>query len=174
MPRTKCLAVAVAVTGLSCLSSNAFAYTVYVSNEKGNSISVIDGDTLEVKETVPVGQRPRGIMLTKDGKSLLICASDDDTVQILDLASNKIVGTLPSGPDPELLNIHPSGSPVYIANEDDSLATAIDLKERKVIAEVPVGVEPEGVGVSPDGKTRIVTSETSPYPLSTFRPMPRW
>ena len=103
-------------------------------------------------------------MLTKDGKSLLICASDDDTVQILDLASNKIVGTLPSGPDPELLNIHPSGSPVYVANEDDSLATAIDLNGRKVVAEVPVGVEPEGVGVSPDGKTLIVTSETSNMP----------
>ena len=109
MLRTKCLAAA-ALAGMSCLSGSAFAYTVYVSNEKGNSISVIDGATLEVKETVPVGQRPRGIMLTKDGRSLLICASDDDTVQILDLATNKIVGTLPSGPDPELLNIHPSGS----------------------------------------------------------------
>jgi YVTN family beta-propeller protein len=87
MPRTKCLAIAVAIAGLSCLSGSGFAYTVYVSNEKGNSISVIDGATLEVKETVPVGQRPRGIMLTKDGKSLLICASDDDMVQILDLAS---------------------------------------------------------------------------------------
>jgi hypothetical protein len=39
-------------------------------------------------------------MPTKDGKSLLICASDDDTVQVLDLASGQIVGTLPSGPDP--------------------------------------------------------------------------
>ena len=161
MTRTNCRAIAIALTGLCCLSGNAFAYTVYVSNEKGNSISVIDGATLEVKETVPVGQRPRGIMLTKDGKSLLICASDDDTVQILDLASGQIVGTLTSGPDPEQLNMHPSGSPVYIANEDDSLATAIDLKERKVVAEVPVGVEPEGVGVSPDGNTLIVTSETS-------------
>jgi YVTN family beta-propeller protein len=131
MLRTKCLAAAVAVAGLSCLSGSAFAYTVYVSNEKGNSISVIDGATLEVNETVPVGQRPRGIMLTKDGKSLLICASDDDMVQILDLASGQIVGTLTSGPDPEQLNMHPSGSPVYIANEDDSLATAIDLNERK-------------------------------------------
>ena len=88
MRRTKCLAIVIAATGgLSCPSGNAFAYTVYVSNEKDNSISVIDGATLEVQQTVPVGQRPRGIMLTKDGKSLLICASDDDTMQILDLAS---------------------------------------------------------------------------------------
>ena len=82
------------------------------SNEKGNSITVIDSDTLEVKETIRVGQRPRGIMLTKDGKSLLVCASDDDTVQVPDVATNKIVGDLPSGPDPEQLNIDPSGNPV--------------------------------------------------------------
>jgi PQQ-dependent catabolism-associated beta-propeller protein len=162
MPRTENLAIAIAVAGsVSCFAVDALAYTVYVSNEKDNSISVIDGATLEIKKTIPVGQRPRGIILTKDGKSLLICASDDDTVQILDLASDEIVGTLPSGPDPEQLNIHPSGSPVYIANEDDALMTAIDLTQRKVIAEVPVGVEPEGVGVSPDGKTLIATSETS-------------
>ena len=110
------------IGGLSCAAGDALAYTVYVSNEKGNSITVIDSDTLEVKETIRVGQRPRGIMLTKDGKSLLICASDDDTVQVLDVATNKIVGDLPSGPDPEQLNIHPSGNPVYIANEDDNLS----------------------------------------------------
>ena len=121
----------------------------------------IDSATLEVMQTIPVGQRPRGIMLTKDGKSLLICASDDDTVQVLDVATGEIVGDLPSGPDPEQLNIHPSGNPVYIANEDDNLLTAIDSTTRKVVAEVPVGVEPEGVGVSPDGKTLIATSETS-------------
>ncbi len=65
------------------------AYTVYVSNEKGNSLTVIDSATLQVQETVPVGQRPRGIMLTKDGKQLLICASDDDTVQMLDVATRR-------------------------------------------------------------------------------------
>ena len=50
---------------------------------------MIDSATLEVLETIPVGQRPRGIMLTKDGKYLLICASDDDTVQVLDVATRR-------------------------------------------------------------------------------------
>ena len=165
MLRTWSLAISVAACIIGA-AGDAVAYTVYVSNEKDNSITVIDSATLEVKHTIPVGQRPRGIMLTKDGKSLLICASDDDEVQILDLGTEQIVGTLPSGPDPEPLNIHPSGSPVYIANEDDALMTAIDLEQRKVIAEVPVGVEPEGIGISPDGKTLIATSETSSISLT--------
>ena len=105
------LAAAVVFAATPCA-----AYTVYVSNEKGNSLTVIDSATLEVQATIPVGQRPRGIKMTKDGKQVLICASDDDTVQILDVTSREIVGDLPSGPDPEQLNIHPSGSPVYVAN----------------------------------------------------------
>ena len=121
----------------------------------------LDSATLEVKETIPVGMRPRGIMLTKDDKYLLICASDDDTVQVVDVNSHEIVGDLPSGPDPELLTMHPSGNPVYIANEDDNLLTVIDINDTKVLAEVEVGVEPEGVGISPDGKTVVVTSETT-------------
>ena len=135
---------AVLVTALFfCGSGGAAAYTVYVSNEKGNSLTVIDSDTLQVLTTIPVGQRPRGIKVSKDGKQVLICASDDDTVQVLDVASREIVADLPSGPDPELLNIHPSGSPVYIANEDDNLLTVVDLDTTKVLAEVQVGVEPE-------------------------------
>ena len=42
------------------------ADTAYVTNEKGNSISVIDLDKLEVDEDRQVGQRPRGIALSKD------------------------------------------------------------------------------------------------------------
>ena len=50
---------------------------------------VLDSATLEVLETIPVGQRPRGIILTKDDKHLLICASDEDTVQVLDVATRR-------------------------------------------------------------------------------------
>src|SRR5512141_2251450 len=147
-------ALVVAIVASVCLIGGAGpgeAYTVYVSNEKGNSITVLDSATLEVKETILVGNRPRGITLTNDDKYLLICASDEDAVQVLDVNSHELVGDLPSGPDPELLDLHPSGNPL----------TVIDIDDKKVLAEVEVGVEPEGVGASPDGKTVVVTSETT-------------
>jgi len=147
--------------GVMVLAQPAAAYTVYVSNEKDNTITVLDGKKMEVTGTIKVGNRPRGITMTKDGKHLLICASDDDTVQIVDVATRQIVGTLPSGPDPELFVLHPSGNPLYIANEDDNLVTVVDIVAKKVLAEVPVGVEPEGMGVSPDGKVMVNTSETT-------------
>jgi len=50
----------------------AAAETIFVSNEKDNTISILDGATLEVIKTVPVGQRPRGITLSLDNKHLYI------------------------------------------------------------------------------------------------------
>src|SRR5690606_37273112 len=71
------LACAVAF-GLACHS--ALAATAYVSNEKDDSISVIDLDSLEVTATLEVGMRPRGLLLSSDNKLLYICASDSDRV----------------------------------------------------------------------------------------------
>ena len=39
----------------------ASAFLAFVSNEKGNSISVVDTDKMDTVATIPTGQRPRGI-----------------------------------------------------------------------------------------------------------------
>jgi PQQ-dependent catabolism-associated beta-propeller protein len=148
--------------GLSTgLATPASAYMIYVSNEKDNTVSVVDSSTMTVVQTLNVGQRPRGITISKDGKFVYLCASDDDTIEIIDTETAKIVGSLPSGPDPELFVLSPDGNRLYVANEDDNLVTVIDLASREVLAEVPVGVEPEGMGISPDGKVLVNTSETT-------------
>jgi PQQ-dependent catabolism-associated beta-propeller protein len=139
----------------------AGAYTAYVSNEKGNTISVIDTNTWKVVETIKVGQRPRGITFTKDQKYVLVAVGDDDTIQMIDAISNKVVDELPSGPDPELFIDDPTGKILYVANENDNTVTIIDIERRARLGEVEVGVEPEGMGLSPDGKILVNTSETT-------------
>jgi YVTN family beta-propeller protein len=130
------------------------AYKAYVSNEKGNSISVIDTAMWKVVETIKVGQRPRGITFTKDQRYVLVAVGDDDT----------IVDTLPSGPDPELFIDDPTGKILYVTNENDNTVTIIDIERRARLGEVEVGVEPEGMGMSPDGKVLVNTSETTNMP----------
>ncbi|WP_111494267.1 YVTN family beta-propeller repeat protein [Marinobacter bohaiensis] len=143
------------------LAPAALADLAYVSNEKDNTLSVIDMTSLEVVETIDVGQRPRGILMSKDRTLLYICASDDDTVQVLDLATRKIIDTLPSGEDPEQFALHPNNRHLYISNEDDAIVTIVDVQTKEVLAQIEVGVEPEGMAVSPDGKWAINTTETS-------------
>jgi len=138
--------------------SNTFAYTIFVSNEKDNTISIIDGETLEVTDTVEVGERPRGIVLAHDGSVLYMCTSDEDHVEVLDLETLKVTHSLPSGPDPELMQLNPEGTKLYIANEDDNLVTVVNVVDRSKEVEIPVGIEPEGIGVSPDGSWLVNTS----------------
>lgn len=145
-----------------CLTaSGAMAGKAFVSNERGNTITVVDTGNWEVITEFEGGNRPRGITLSPDGALLYVCASDDDTVRVFDAETYQELYTLPSGPDPELFVIHPSGSPLYIANEDDNLVTVTDTGAHSILAEVPVGVEPEGMAISPDSKWVVNTSETT-------------
>jgi DNA-binding beta-propeller fold protein YncE len=72
---------------------------------------------MEVIKTVKVGQRPHGVTVSKDHEWLLICASDDNNVQLFDAKSMEYAKTLPSGPDPELFILHPSGNSLYLATD---------------------------------------------------------
>lgn len=146
---------------LVAATAGAGAETIIVSNERDNTLSVIDGKSLAVTQTVPVGRRPRGITLNVDGSRLYVCASDDDRIEIYDTASLAKLGEIPSGIDPEQFVLHPDNRQLYIANENDDVVTVVDTAFRHVIGQIDVGVEPEGMAVSPDGRIVINTSETT-------------
>ena len=139
----------------------AWAYRILVSNEKDNTITVLDGSSYKVIATVPVGARPRGIVLSKDGKSLYICTSDADHIEELDLTTLTVKRTLPSNPDPEYMALSHDGKTLYVANENNSEVSVLDVASARITSEIPVGVEPEGMAVSPDDKIVICTSETT-------------
>src|SRR4029078_7814345 len=48
---------------------------LYVSDETGGNVVGIDPGSAPVIERIPVGKRPRGIRLSRDGKSLFIALS---------------------------------------------------------------------------------------------------
>lgn len=151
----------IALATATLLAAPALADEIWVTNEKDDTISVIDIDTLEVVRTIPTGERPRGITFSKDHSVVYICASDSDAVQVMDPETGEILHDLPSGEDPEQFVLHPDNRRLYIANEDDAITTVVDTETRKVIAQIDVGIEPEGMAVSPDGTIAITTSETT-------------
>jgi len=148
-------------SALLLLTQSLLAETVFVTLEKDNALAIVDPVAGKLLKTVPVGQRPRGIVLSKDQQQLYIASSDDDTIQVLDIETLKIIGTLPSGEDPETFAMNPAGDQLYVSNEDDSLVTVIDIKQAKAIATIAVGVEPEPITVSPDEKWVASGSEAT-------------
>ena len=116
------------------LSHAATADEIWVTNEKDNTVSVIDIGTMEVTRTIPTGERPRGITFSHDYSVVYICTSDSDAVQVMDPVSGEILHDLPSGEDPEQFVLHPDDRRLYIANEDDAITTVVNTQTRKVVA----------------------------------------
>ncbi|SHL78191.1 40-residue YVTN family beta-propeller repeat-containing protein [Roseovarius marisflavi] len=82
------LAFATALATL--LTTPALAGKVFVSNERGNTVTVLDSKTWEVLKEFPAGNRPRGIIASPDGKKLYVCASDDDVVRVTDAGERHV------------------------------------------------------------------------------------
>jgi PQQ-dependent catabolism-associated beta-propeller protein len=150
-----------AVLGALLASHGLHAETVFVTLEKDNALAVVAAPEGKLTKTVKIGKRPRGILLSPDGKRLYVAVSDDDTILVLDTGSYKVVGKLPSGEDPETFAMDPEGKHLYVSNEDDNQVTVIDIAAKKAVKTIPVGVEPEGICTSPDGVWTVSTSETT-------------
>ena len=151
---------------------------LYVSDEPGGAVVIVDPEAGQVVERIPVGKRPRGLRVSRDGTQLLVAVSGSpiagpgvdesklpppdrsaDGIAVVDLASRKLVRTIPSGNDPESFDISPDGKTLYASNEDASEMTALDLTSGAIRGHVRVGEEPEGVTVRPDGRVVYVTCE---------------
>jgi YVTN family beta-propeller protein len=167
--------------GQKATPDNAVASTplIYVSDETGGNIVVVDPATAQLVATIPVGKRPRGVKLSRDGKFLYVALSGSpnagpgvdesklppadrsaDGVGVVDLRARKLLRILRSGQDPESFDLSPDGKVLYVSNEETSEMTALDLDTGVIRGKVPgVGAEPEGVTVRPAGKAVYVTSE---------------
>ncbi len=150
---------------------------IYVSDETGRDVVVIDPDAGLVVGRIEVGKRPRGLRLSKDGKQLFIALSGSpiggpgvdesklppadraaDGIGVVDVASGKLVRKFNSGPDPESFDISPDGKFLYVSNEDAAEMSVLDLASGAITQRVTVGEEPEGVTVRPDGQVVYVSS----------------
>jgi PQQ-dependent catabolism-associated beta-propeller protein len=143
------------------MGSPAHAYLAYVSNEKDNTVSVIDLSSMGVVKTIQTGQRPRGMALTSDGARLLVCLGDSNRIDMYDTKTWGVVSSI-NTPDPEYAALRePGDNPLYVSNENDALVTVWNIDSRKVLVQMPTGVEPEGMAVSPDGELIVNTTETT-------------
>jgi YVTN family beta-propeller protein len=150
---------------------------VYVTNEDSGDVTVIDTKTDRVVATIPVGKRPRGVRVGRDGKRVFVAVSgapksgpgapavlvppdpSADGIAVVDLERAVLERRLPSGRDPEAFALDPAGKRLVVSNEETAEASIVDLERGTVTRAISVGSEPEGVAVRPDGEVAYVTCE---------------
>ncbi len=153
-------------------------YRVYVTNESSGDLSVIDGSTLEVIATVPLGKRPRGIHASPDKRTIYVALSGSppappgvdestlpppdksaDGIGVFDVEQNKLVRIIEGGSDPENFAVSQDGNMLFVSNEDISGVSFIEAATGRLVQTITVGGEPEGVTLVPNGKLVYSTSE---------------
>jgi YVTN family beta-propeller protein len=158
----------------------AGAPRLYVSDERGGNVVIVDPQSASVIARIPVGKRPRGIQVSPDHKRVYVALSGSpmggpnvdesklpppdrryDGIGVVDLEAQKLVNTYQSGADPETFALSRDGKILYVSNEDTGMLSAVDLVKGVVASTVAVGSEPEGVAVSADEQRVYVTCETS-------------
>jgi YVTN family beta-propeller protein len=74
--------------------------TLYVSNGRAGTISVIDAHSYELLSTINVGTRPWGIAVSPDGRFLYSANGPSNDVSVVDLGTRKEVARVKAGMSP--------------------------------------------------------------------------
>lgn len=126
--------------------------TIWVADETGNSITVIDASTNEVIATLTGIEGPHNLQVSPDGTSVWAVSGHDNTAVQIDVRTYAVLGTTPTGEHPAHIIVSPDGDTVYATNGGENSVTVIDSASNEVITTIPVGEFPHGLRPSPDGR----------------------
>ncbi|MFE6747106.1 IPT/TIG domain-containing protein [Kitasatospora purpeofusca] len=160
-----CSAV-LALTGLVGLAAaparaSGVARAAYVTNLRGNSVSVVDTATGTVTATVPVGRFPEGVAVSPDASRVYVANNGDNNVSVIDTATNTVTATVPVGAIPGPVAVSPDGSLLYVGNNIATAVggiTVIDTATNTVTATFATGNQPFGIAFTPDGARAYVAN----------------
>src|SRR5450759_5560998 len=111
---------------------------VFISSEKDNLITVLDGKTQQQIASIKVCKRPRHMQLTRDRQRLITACGDDGLAMVIDVASKKVVNKIKLQEGVEIFDLSPDGKRIYFSNEDDATIVVFDLAAKKLISQIKV------------------------------------
>ena len=139
----------------------------YITNSRGNTLSVINVATNTVLATVPVGSGPTGVAVNPAGTRVYVANKQDSLISVLDTATNSIIATVQIGVTSFGVAVNPAGTRVYITSPSANTVLVLDTATHTVLATVPVGPGPTGVAVNPAG-TRVYVANTGSNTISVL------
>jgi len=138
--------------------------TIYVTHNFNNGlISVIDGTTNKIVQTIPVGLGPGFIAVNQETNMIYITygGPDHGEVSVIDGTTNKIVQTIPVGSFPMGVTINEKTNTIYVANQNGNSVSVIDGTTNKIVQTIPVGSFPDYVAVNEKTNRIYVPNSTA-------------
>ena len=163
MPRP---VAALLLAALAGATTPATAATLFITNTKSDSVSVIDTKTLDVVGSIPLGRgKPNRIVFQPDGRVAWVVYDKSHDLGLIDADARKLVRRVKIGGNPYNLAFTPDGSHLLVLDwsSDTSNDEVIfyDLKAEKIDGRVEVSTWPAHTAFSRDGKLVYVSGETA-------------
>jgi len=119
-----------------------------------------------------VGNGPRALAVTPDGRTLYVADSAAGTVTPVSTCTNAAGAPIPVGKDPVALVVSNSGKMLYVADWGDGTVTPVTVATGTPGKRINTGGHPNALALTPDGKTLYVATGTAVRAIAT-RPTAR-
>jgi YVTN family beta-propeller protein len=131
---------------------------VFVVNTQDASVSLVDIATMKELKRHPVGPRPYGIAVTRDGKTVAVGVEDEECVKFFSLPDFKLKGQTKIG---QMYNDHivltQDGKQILVANFYSDDVVAVDAETMKEAYRIEGCSAPHVVKFGPLKKNAYVT-----------------
>jgi DNA-binding beta-propeller fold protein YncE len=132
----------------------------FIVNSAGASISVVDMATLKEVRRIPVLREPHHLVLSPDGRSLLVGDTVGNQMLFLDPNTGAIQQRLAVA-DPYQLQFSPNGKYLTVNGLARNQVDVYDAATMKLIKRFPVVATPSHLAYSPDSSTVFVSLQDS-------------
>jgi PQQ-dependent catabolism-associated beta-propeller protein len=123
------------------------ATCAWATAEIGGTVMRIDVKQQRIlgRVKLPAGNKPVGLVLSPDEKTLYVAMGRGNGVAVIDTKSARLIGTIPTGQRVWGIAISPDGRKVYAANSLSNSISVIDTKTRKVVKTIATEDGPWGL-----------------------------
>jgi YVTN family beta-propeller protein len=132
----------------------------YVTNQAGQSMSVINVANGSAIATVPLGHDGFNLITSQDGGRVFVSVATGQ-VYVVDAGTNTIVDTIHFGPAVNGFARHPRQNLIYISSRDGGNVSEVNASTDAVVRTFPTGGLPQRLAVSPDGNELLVANEVN-------------
>jgi YVTN family beta-propeller protein len=150
---------------------------MFVTSMGSHEIDVIDLEKMDYSAHIPVGGRPRPVVVSKDGRTMYVAVSFLHGFNIVDIADQQVTRRVemlsehPGPPRPRQfespdtythgLALSPDESEIWVTSLLDDCIYIYDLKAKKVVGRLNTGDGPNWVAFTPDGRLACVSNTDS-------------
>ena len=121
---------------------------IYVPNNIGNTVSVIDGGLDTANTTVSVGQAPSDVALNESTNKIYVTNNSDNTVSVINGGTDSVEATVAAGNAARAVAVNSATDKIYVTNYTASSVSVINGATNTVTATVTVGSRPIDVAVN--------------------------